>query len=140
MLKKGTRYDSYAYRIADLSASVNLIESGFEEGQLLSFDSEGNMDLADGTKPAFMAMSSARKGRNQFVGKSTVAVSVMFGPARVATSNFVASETFEPGTPLYAGADGLVTATKGSYLIGYAADEPKEGYLEMFLTVPVPVA
>ena len=138
MLKKETRYDSYAYRIADLSASAALIASDFEEGMLLQFDTNGELEKADGTKPAFMAMSSARKGRDQFVGKTTTAVSVMFGPARVSTTNFVAEESYAAGTPLYAGANGLVTTTKGAYLVGYAVKEPVDGHLTMFLTVPVP--
>lgn len=138
MLKKETRYDSYAYRIADLTASIDLVEDGFEEGMLLQFDDNGEMVKADGTKPAFMAMSSCRKGRDQFTGKTTTAVSVMFGAARVSTSNFVAEDTYTAGTPLYAGADGQVTATAGAYLVGYAAKEPVDGYLTMFLTVPIP--
>ena len=140
MLKKETRYDSYAYRISDLVASVELVEDGFEEGMLLQFNDLGEMVKADGTKPAFMAMSSCRKGRDQFIGKTTTAVSVMFGAARVSTSNFVAEDTYAAGTPLYAAANGLVTATKGAYLVGYAAKEPADGYLTMFLTAPIPVA
>ena len=140
MLKKETRYDSNAYRISDLVASPTLVDDGFEEGMLLQFGATGEMELADGTKPAFMAMSSCRNGRNQFVGKTVNAVSVMFGAARVATTNFVAEDTFEAGTPLYAAAGGLVTATKGAYLVGYAAKAPEDGYLTMFLTAPIPVA
>ena len=140
MLKKETRYDSYAYRIADLAASAELIEAGFEEGSLVQFNDAGEMTVADGTKPAFMAMSSCRPGRDQFVGKTTTAISVMFGAARVSTTNFKVDETYAAGTPLYAGADGLVTATKGAYLVGYAVKEPLNGYLTMFVTVPIPVA
>lgn len=141
MLKKETRYDNYAYRIADLPAAAALIASGFEEGMLLSFNSTGEMVLSDGKSPAFMAMSSCRNGRNQFTGKTTTAVSVMFGCARVATSNYVTSETFTAGTPLYVATGGKVSTTKNDYLIGYAGGAPtSDGYLEVYLVPPTPVS
>jgi hypothetical protein len=139
MIKKENRYDSYAYRISDVPASADLVAAGWEEGDFLSFNAQGELVKADGTKPAFMSMSSCRPGRDQFTGKTTKQVSILFGALRVDT-NSVKAETFEAGTPLYVGADGKLTATKGSYLVGYACDAiDTEGYLKAMITVPVPV-
>jgi hypothetical protein len=140
MIKKENRYDSYAYRISDVPASADLIAAGWEEGEFLSFNAQGELVKANGSAPAFMSMSSCRAGRDQFTGKTTRQASILFGALRVCT-NSVAAEAFAPGDALYVGADGKLTKTKGSYLVGYACDAiDTEGYLKAMITVPVPVA
>ena len=88
-----------------------------------------------------MSMSSCRPGRDQFTGKTTKQVSILFGALRVDTNSVKADDEFAAGTPLYVGADGKLTVTKGAYLVGYACDAiDTEGYLKAMITVPVPVA
>ena len=141
MLKKENRYDSYAYRISDVPASAELITAGWEEGDFLSYNESGELVKADGTKPAFMSMSSCRPGRDQFTGKTTKQASILFGALRVCTNSVDAAQTYAAGTPLYVGAEGKLTVTKGTYLVGYACDAlDTEGYLKAMITVPVPVA
>lgn len=139
MIKKENRYDSYAYRISDVPASAALITAGWEEGDFLSFDSKGELVKADNTKPAFMSMSSCRPGRDQFKGKTTRQASILFGALRVCTNSVDAGQSYAAGTPLYVGADGKLTVTKGAYLVGYACDAlDTEGYLKAMIIAPVP--
>lgn len=146
MIKKTVRYDSYAYRISDLTASKALIDDGFEEGMFLTFGEDGALVKATGadTTVPMMAMSSSRIGRNQFLGKTTSAASVYYGPARIAITNFDPSQEYKAGTPLYIGTGdyaGCVTPTKGSFLVGYVDSvSVYDGYLTMYLISPVPVA
>lgn len=144
MIKHSVRYDNYAYRLADVPASAELISAGWEEGEFLSYNSNGELVKATNTTLPFMSLSSARKARNQFVGKTTTAASIMFGPARVATTNFDAAKTYTPGAPLYVNANGAVTTEKGSYLVGYVSPGNGEncigadGFLTMIVIPPVP--
>ena len=141
MIKKENRYDSYAYRISDVPASADLITAGWEEGEFLSFNTQGELVKANGSAPAFMSMSSCRAGRDQFTGKTTRQASILFGALRVCTNSVDAGQTYAAGTPLYVGADGKLTTVKGSYLVGYACDTlDTEGYLKAMITTPVPVA
>lgn len=137
MIKHSVRYDNYAYRLSDVPASAALIADGWEEGEFLSFDENGELIKATADTVPFMSMSSSRKGRQQFLGKTTTATSILFGAARVATTNFDAAQTYKPGTPLYVDAEGQATAVAGSYCIGYAAGEPVDNYLTIMMIPPV---
>lgn len=146
MIKKSVRYDNYAYRLSDVPVSAELLASGWEEGEFLSYNASGELVKATNTTVPFMSLSSKRKGRDQFVGKTTYAASLMFGPARVATTNFDATKTYTPGAPLYVDANGALTTEKGSYLVGYVSPGNGEngigadGYLTALIIMPVPVA
>ena len=139
MIKHSTRYDNYAYRLSDVPASAALIADGWEEGEFLSFDENGELIKATAATVPFMAMSSQRKGRNQFMGKTTNAASILFGAARVSVTNFDSAKTYAPGAPLYVNATGALTTDKGSYLVGYAAGEVVDNYLTVMLVPPTPV-
>lgn len=141
MIKKEGRYDSYAYRISDVPASGELIAAGWEEGEFLSFNDEGELIKATADKPAFMSMSSCRPGRDQFTGKTTRQCSILFGASRVCVTNYDAEKTYKGGTPLYVDATGKLTTDAGKYLVGYACDAPStDGYLKAMITIPVPVS
>ena len=140
MIKKENRYDSYAYRISDVPASSELIAAGWEEGEFLSFNDNGELVKATADTPAFMSMSSSRKGRDQFTGKTTRQASILFGAHRVSVTNYDSAKTYKGGTPLYVNATGKLTTDKGKYLVGYACAAPStDGYLKVMVTIPVPV-
>lgn len=138
MIKHSVRYDNYAYRLADVPASAALIAEGWEEGEFLSYNEAGELVKATADTVPFMSLSSSRKGRQQFLGKTTTATSILFGPARIATTNYDAAQTYAAGTPLYVDANGQATTVKGGYLVGYAAGEPVDNYLTMMIIPPVP--
>lgn len=146
MIKHSVRYDNYAYRLSDVPASAELIAAGWEEGQFLSYNANGELVKATNETLPFMSLSSARRGRNQFVGKTTTATSLMFGPARVATNNFDATQTYTAGAPLYVDANGDLTTVKGAYLVGYVSPGNgdncvgTDGFLTAIIIPPVPAA
>ena len=72
MIKHSVRYDNYAYRLSDVPASAELIAKGWEEGEFLSFNENGELIKATADTVPFMSMSSSRKGRQQFLGKTTL--------------------------------------------------------------------
>lgn len=146
MIKHSVRYDNYAYRLADVPASAELISAGWEEGEFLSYNSNGELVKATNQTLPFMSLSSSRRGRNQFLGKTTTATSLMFGAARVATTNFDAGKTYTAGAPLYVNANGALTTDKGAYLVGYVSPGNgdncigADGFLTALIIPPVPAA
>lgn len=139
MIKHSVRYDNYAYRLSDVPASAELIAAGWEEGEFLSFNENGELVKAKASTVPFMSMSSSRRGRQQFLGKTTTATAILFGPARVATTNYAVEDSYVPGAPLYVNDEGQATTAAGSYLIGYAAGEPVDNYLTIMMIPPVKV-
>ena len=137
MIKHSVRYDNYAYRLSDVPASAELIAKGWEEGEFLSFNENGELIKATADTVPFMSMSSSRKGRQQFLGKTTTATAILFGAARVATTNYDVAQTYAPGAPLYVDANGQATTVAGSYCIGYATGEPVDNYLTIMMIPPV---
>lgn len=111
MLKKEGRFDQYAYRVAEFPISATLAASEFQDGIWVTINSNGELVKADGTKKAFVLLTSKKTGRDQISGRFNAQGTILMGASRVTTDQVKADDTYAPCTPLYVGADGKLTTT-----------------------------
>jgi hypothetical protein len=132
MIKFESRFDEYAYRIAngELDPSVtNLIE-----GQWVT-KNNGKVVIADGTKKAWLCITSKRVGRDQLSGKVIQQVSFLHGAFfGLKVDQFDAAGTYNELTPLKVKAGGVLTpwvagTDSPENIVAYALGAPVGGFL-----------
>lgn len=130
MIRFDNRWDAYSYRIA--SATLDSTVDTLEEGQFVTFNAQGNLVLAGkDSKKAWIAMGSARPGRNQVAGKIVRKISFLHGAWGLEITNYDTDGSYtEPVTPLTV-VNGVVTPSTATtdLIVAYAIGAPKNGVL-----------
>lgn len=133
MIRKESRFDEYAYRIATipLDESVERVE----EGQWVTINEAGNVIVAGkDTKKAFICIGSKRAGRDKVSGRISRNISFLLGHFVLTVSNFDAAGDYKALTPLKLADEGVltpVTAPATDIVVAYAFGAPKNGYLKI---------
>lgn len=134
MIKKENRFDEYAYRVSTRKLASTV--TALEEGQFVTINSDGELEIADGTTKAFMAMSSLRTGRDNVAGGRNC--TYLMGNLEVTIDQFDDTETYTAMAPLIVGADGVLTVVpavpSGDEIIeAYAVGAVVDGFLRVIV-------
>lgn len=136
MIKFEERFEKYAYRVADDYVDDSVTE--LEEGQWVTYNTDGKLIVSDGTKKSFIALGSKRAGRNLVGGVSVKKISYLHGPFRLKVSNFDPAGNYDaPMTPLKVTTGGVLTpwvkASDSPEMIhAYSKCAPVDGYLVIY--------
>lgn len=132
MIKFESRFDEYAYRVANLQLDPGV--TSLIEGQWITKD--GNKaKIADGTAKSFLCLSSKREGRDQMSGKVDPMVSFLHGSFYgLKVDQFDVEGSYDEMTPLKVKAGGVLTpwttgVDKVELLVAYALAAPAGGFL-----------
>lgn len=118
MIKFENRFDAYAYREATKVLSSGLIATNFEEGQWITLDVDGKIEISDGSKKSFILTTSKRTGRDlvstNAVQKGTFLlgayeITVQNNPDSVNDTVFDSGATFAVMAPLKVTTGGILT-------------------------------
>ena len=119
MIKFENRFDAYAYREATKVLSSGIIASGFEEGQWITLDADGQIVLSDGNMKSFIVTTSKREGRDlvstNAVQKGTFLlgayeITVQNNPNSATDTAFDSTATYAVMAPLKVTTGGILTS------------------------------
>ena len=115
MIKFENRFDAYAYREATKVLSSGIIASGFEEGQWITLDADGQIVLSDGGKKSFIVTTSKREGRDLVSTNAVQKGTFLLGAYEITVQNNPnsATDTAFDSTATYAVMDPLKVTTGG---------------------------
>jgi len=110
-IRNSARFDEYAYRIANASLAAAVVTSGIEEGQWVTYDTDGNLVVAGAASvKAFIAIGSKRTGRDQVSGKAISKIAYLHGAFVLETSKYDTNGTYTAAmTPLKLASGGILT-------------------------------
>lgn len=115
MIKFENRFDAYAYREATKVLSSGIIASGFEEGQWITLDADGQIVLSDGNMKSFIVTTSKREGRDLVSTNAVQKGTFLLGAYEITVQNNPnsATDTAFDSTATYAVMDPLKVTTGG---------------------------
>ena len=137
MIKFENRFDAYAYREATKVLSSGIIASGFEEGQWITLDADGQIVLSDGSKKSFIVTTSKREGRDLVSTNAVQKGTFLLGAYEITVQNNPnsATDTAFDSTATYA-VMGPLKVTTGGILTSWVSGTDTVDKIAAYVAAP----